>query len=86
MHYLNTFNVTSEDNGACIGNGLINTLDRKVLILHGDKDCFVPLKDVELSLKYFGENATIKKFENCGHGIHMDEEDAVVESIKEFLL
>jgi pimeloyl-ACP methyl ester carboxylesterase len=81
---LANFNLSDSPSFYSQGNGKINNLKAKSLILWGDKDVTVP--------KYmFDENvagikgAEVKVYEGCGHSLIVDEPDRLVKDIIDFI-
>jgi len=81
-----TFNVTDDTIGMSVGNGWINKLKKKVLVLHGEKDLVVPLDKIKQWKKLLGDKAVEKIYENASHCLLVDVLDDFATTILEFIL
>ena len=71
---LNIYNISKEDNGT----GQISKIKTPTLIIHGDQDILIPLKDAQLTFAALGEKiAKIEVLHEYGHAIHMSAVDKV---------
>ena len=48
---LNIYNISDEDNGINIGTGEVSKIKTPTLIIHGEQDLCIPLKDIEAKNK-----------------------------------
>lgn len=84
-HALNTFNISSEDNIASEGNGLVSNINIPVLVLRGDRDYVVSEQMNEELLNDLGEKATFIELKDCGHSPLVDDLEQLLNSMSEFL-
>ena len=79
------FNITNEHNGVCPGNNRIELIKAPILIIHGRKDLAVPVAFAAAMKEAFGEQATLRIFEDSGHSPVTDQFDEFIECIREFI-
>lgn len=78
MWALNIFNVSDTFNGVAKGTNEISNLNCPILVIHGNKDKIIPVKEsinIYHSLK--GEKKRIEILENLGHVPHLDDPEKV---------
>jgi len=80
----NMYNITDKDNLASKGTNQISKIKCPVLLLHGEKDLMVPVKEAERTKGLLGENAELKTFDEGGHVLFEDYPDEFVEIVKRF--
>ena len=87
MWLLHNFNITNEDNGVNKGTGEISKIKIPTLIIHGDQDIIVPIKQAEYNFKVLGEKiARIEILPNCGHVPFYTEDEKTALLIKKFII
>lgn len=70
---LNTFNISSVNNGLVDGTNQAKDIQIPVYVLHGDRDYVVTRKMQEEILEDLGERATFIELKNCGHSPLIDD-------------
>jgi len=84
---LHNFNISDENNGVCMGTGEYKKIQCPVLIIHGDKDILVPLKEAEFTYKILGEKiARLEVLKECGHVPTYSESEKTANLIKNFIV
>ncbi|MHC0037110.1 intracellular short-chain-length polyhydroxyalkanoate depolymerase [Pseudoneobacillus sp. C159] len=84
-HALNTFNISTVDNVAAVGNGLVNKINIPVLVLRGDRDYIVSVQMTEEILEDLGQKATFIELKDCGHSPLVDDLDQLLSAMDAFL-
>ena len=84
---LHNFNITDEYNGVCQGTGEFKKIQCRVLIIHGDKDVLVPLKEAVYTHKLLGDKiSTLVVMKECGHVPIYSESEKTAKYIRDFVL
>ena len=66
--FLQAFNISNEDNGVTNGTGEFSKITTPTLIIHGENDVVIPLKEAQFTYQLLGEKITrMEIFPNCGH-------------------
>ena len=66
--FLQAFNISNEDNGVTKGTGEFSKITTPTLIIHGESDISVPLKEAQFTFQVLGEKiARMEMLPNCGH-------------------
>jgi 2-hydroxy-6-oxonona-2,4-dienedioate hydrolase len=66
--FLQTFNISNEDNGVTKGTGEFSKIITPTLIIHGENDVLIPLKEAQCTFQLLGEKiARMEILPNCGH-------------------
>jgi len=82
----NKFNITKNDNPASKGTNEIAKIKCPVLLLHGQKDLAVSIKESVRTKELIGDNAELKTFDEGGHVLFDDYPDEFVDIVKKFCL
>lgn len=84
---LHIFNITDEEKNGVKGTGEIFKIKVPILIIHGDKDITVPLKEAELIYQLLGEKLVkLEIFQDCGHVPVVTESEKTAIAISNFLV
>jgi len=82
----NNYNISDENNGVNDGTNELSKIKCKLLVLHGEKDVGVPVKEVEYIKEKLGDLVEFKVFEDAGHFVLEDYFDETIELIQKFCL
>ena len=68
LWFIQTFNISNEDNGVIKGTGDYSKINTPTLIIHGENDLTIPLTEAKYTYKLLGEKiARMEIIPNCGH-------------------
>lgn len=84
-HSLNTFNISSQFNGAVHGTNQAKDIQIPVLVLRGERDLVITSQMTEEILADLGSNATFVELKDCGHSPLVDDLDQLLGEITKFL-
>jgi pimeloyl-ACP methyl ester carboxylesterase len=84
LYWLTHWNITNESNGVVDGNGKINNIKCKCLILHGDQDRLIDVKESELTAQALGKLAKLEIVADSGHCPVMSQPEKTAALIKVF--
>ena len=78
MWALNIFNMSDTFNGVSKGTNEISNLDCPILVIHGNKDKIIPVKEsINIYHALKGEKKRIEILENMGHVPHLEDPEKV---------
>jgi len=83
---LTHFNISNTHNGVIDGSNEIEKISQKTLILHGEDDKIVPLKNAQAIKDALGDKATLKTYDNAGHALVVDHTKQVAKQFHEFFI
>lgn len=84
-HALNTFNISSVDNGLSKGTNQAKDITIPVLVLRGERDLVITKEMADEIVKDLGEYATFKELPASGHSPFVDDVEQLNAIIADFL-
>lgn len=84
-HSLNTFNISSLNNGLLEGTDQVKDINIPVLVLRGDRDLVVTKVMTEEIVEDFGERAKFVELKDCGHSPLVDDLAQLQQHVEGFL-
>ena len=81
---LNIFNLSDVHNGLVAGENKVKDIDIPVLIAWGENDMVVTKDMTDELIADFGDKASHRKLENCGHSPLIDDLDQLLEVMETF--
>lgn len=84
-HALNTFNISSVNNGLTEGGNQAKDIIIPTLVLRGERDLVVVKHMAEEIMQDFGGNARFVELKDCGHSPLVDDLEQLLQEITDFL-
>ena len=84
-HSLNTFNISSLNNGLLEGTDQVKDINIPVLVLRGDRDLVVTKGMTEEIVEDFGGRAKFVELKDCGHSPLVDDLAQLQQHVEGFL-
>ncbi|MEQ2525663.1 alpha/beta hydrolase [Bacillaceae bacterium CLA-AA-H227] len=84
-HALNTFNISSVNNGLTEGENQAKDIIIPTLVLRGERDLVVVKHMAEEIMQDFGGNARFVELKDCGHSPLVDDLEQLLQEITDFL-
>ncbi|MBA4495225.1 alpha/beta fold hydrolase [Paenactinomyces guangxiensis] len=84
-HALNTFNISSENNGLEPGSGAARRIQVPTLVLWGENDRIVTEQMVQEIIQDIGTHAQLVYLKNCGHSPLIDDCSQLIQQVTRFL-
>ncbi|TKC20097.1 intracellular short-chain-length polyhydroxyalkanoate depolymerase [Robertmurraya kyonggiensis] len=84
-HALNTFNISSVNNGLTEGENQAKDIIIPTLVLRGERDLVVVKHMAEEIMQDLGENARFIELKDCGHSPLVDDLEQLLQEITDFL-
>lgn len=78
------FNISTVHNGIREGTGLVEDIEAKTLVLHGEDDLVITEEMVGETLDDLGDTATFVELDGCGHSPLIDDLDQLLSEVEAF--